>query len=457
MSQKLGKLIGMSLSDFEKDDLRPKEIQLREARLIPMHKPGDEMALTSIFLSSLRLIKEFRREISSAINLASTGTIHVYTEVTFGKFPDKRIDGLILVVRGNKIKDAALLELKNKNCELDATQIQDYLEIAKYYSIPRLITVSNQFVSIPTQSPVSVKLPKAVSLYHLSWSYIRTIASLLLFDNEMNINDPDQVEIMNEVMKFFEDDNSGVCGFTSMKPGWREVAQRTNSGALLRSDDTDVDEAVCSWLQEEKDMALILSRKLGLLVQSGEKKYRSNLQARIDSEKKMLVDNSYLLSTLSVAGAVSSIHVRANFDRRNIVMCVTLSPPQDRGTKAQITWVRNQLKRCHSRNPELFDSMREELRVGIGIKFTSKRERLTLDSIETAWERLVGREIKDFTIVQVKDLGRNFSSRKGFIVTIEDMLLKYYQGIVQHLKSWTRPAPKMVVKKSQPVEDLLDE
>ncbi len=34
--------------------------------------------------------------------------------------------------------------------------------------------------------------------------------------------------------------------------------QKTNTGAPLRFDAKDVDEAVCSWLQEEKDMALIL-------------------------------------------------------------------------------------------------------------------------------------------------------------------------------------------------------
>ena len=457
MNQKLGKLIGIPYPEFTRIVSEHKEIHLRSARLIPMHKPGDEMALTSIFLSSIRLIKEFRREISSAIDLVSTGTIHVFTEVTFGKFPDKRVDGLILVVRGNKIKDVALLELKNKNNELDNAQIQDYIEIAKYFGIPRIITVSNQFVSKPTQTPVQVKVPKDVLLYHLSWSYILTIARLLLFDNNMNICDPDQVDIMMEVVSYLEHQQSGVCGFTSMKPGWREVVQKTNTGALLRFDDKDVDEAVCSWLQEEKDMALILSRRLGQLVQSGEKKYRSNLPARIEAEKKTLIKQKYLLSTLSVEGAVSSIKVRANFDRRNIVMSVSLNSPQDRKTRGQIGWIRNQLNRCRSKNPELFESMMKELRIGIGIKYSNKCERVTLDALETVWERLKDRVIKDFTILQVKDLGRKFSSRTSFITTVEDMLLDYYKGIVQHLKKWERPAPKMPMSKTQTEDDLVDE
>ena len=42
------------------------EIHLQNAALIPFHKPGDEMSLTSIFLSSLKLIKEFREKIFKA-------------------------------------------------------------------------------------------------------------------------------------------------------------------------------------------------------------------------------------------------------------------------------------------------------------------------------------------------------------------------------------------------------
>ena len=61
------------------------------------------MALTSIFLSGLRLIKEFRKDIFKSIGLPSSGKVHIYTEVEFLLFDKKRIDGLILIVRGKKI------------------------------------------------------------------------------------------------------------------------------------------------------------------------------------------------------------------------------------------------------------------------------------------------------------------------------------------------------------------
>ena len=63
--KKLKKLIGLPFSDFEnmikpQDKNEDPQIHVRTAALIPTSKVGDEMALTSIFLSSIRLIKEFR-------------------------------------------------------------------------------------------------------------------------------------------------------------------------------------------------------------------------------------------------------------------------------------------------------------------------------------------------------------------------------------------------------------
>ena len=58
MAKRPTKLIGRSLSDFNAIVKSGEEMHLQTARLIPFYKPGDEMALTSIFLSGLRLIKE---------------------------------------------------------------------------------------------------------------------------------------------------------------------------------------------------------------------------------------------------------------------------------------------------------------------------------------------------------------------------------------------------------------
>ena len=59
------------------------EIVVREARLIPASKKIDEMFLSSVFLSSLTLIKEFRTIFSKEIGMSRVGSIRAYTEVSF--------------------------------------------------------------------------------------------------------------------------------------------------------------------------------------------------------------------------------------------------------------------------------------------------------------------------------------------------------------------------------------
>ena len=332
---------------------------------------------------------------------------------------------------------------KIKNSELDIRQISDYVQIAKEYKIPKLITVSNQFVSNPSQSPISVKLPKYVAMYHLSWSYILTVGNLLLFKNQQNIEDEDQVEIMHEILNYFENDKSGVLGFTQMKQGWIDIVNKINVGTSINLKDPALDDTISSWLEEERDMALILSRELGLLVRSGQKMYKKNLLARINNEKRQLISNKNLKSILQIDGVASDITVQPNFGNKNIAMSVTLGPPQDRKVRSQITWLKNQIKFCVKKNPELFSNIEKELMIDINIKFTKKPMRIPLPELEYVYEKLGSKEIKSFSIVQIKYLGKKFESRQLFVKIIEGMLIQYYQSIVQHLKKWEKPVPQI--------------
>lgn len=446
MSKKPTKLIGLTVPAFESFLTNGKELNLRPARLIPFYKPGDEMALTSIFLSALRLVKEFRNQVFQTIGLSRSNRILIYTEPEFLLFDKRRVDGLILVIRGNKIIDAVLIEVKNKNIELNEEQIRSYVNIAKEYGIPKLLTISNQFVSFPTQSPLNVKTPKYVSTYHLSWSFLLTIAHILLAENDNNIVDEDQVEIMREVVEYFESKNSGVLGFTQMKPGWSELTQKVNAGTSLKLSDSFVEETVSSWLQEERDMALILSRELGLLVRSGYRKFKSDLPARVKYEKKELLSKRQLESTLQIDGAASPLQIRACFDRKNIEMSSTLTSPQDKKTRGQISWIRNQLRQADKKNHELFATLAPDLLIEIHKKFVKGPLQLHVDELDSAVDRIGSHEIKSFSILYIKCLGRKFESRKGVVSIIEKMLIDYYQGILQHLKRWEKPAPQLVKK-----------
>jgi len=181
-------------------------------------------------------------------------------------------------------------------------------------------------------------------------------------------------------------------------------------------------------------------------VAHGQTKFRDNLKVRIDYEKRELISKLSLQSTLQIDGAASNVIVRPNFDRRNIEMSVTLFSPQDKKERAKITWIRNQIKLCEKKNPELFEKLRSDLMVDINIKYSSKPIRLPLEELEYTFERINGKEIKSFNILLIKYLGRKFVSRSGFVTIIEKMLIEYYQGIVQYLKKWEKPAPQIPQK-----------
>ena len=456
MEKKFTSLIGISKREFD-DFISNETIQLRPARLIPMLKLGDEMALTSVILSSVRMIKEFRSMILSDLKMMKGGQIFVYTEIIFPLFDDSRIDGLAIIVKGGIIKDAAIFEMKNEAKELDSKQILKYIEIARKYEIPRLVTVSNQFVSEPTQFPLQIKSSKNISLFHFSWSYLLTLANILLFENNINIEDKDQVEIMKEVVSYLEDGRSGICGFNQMKPGWKEIIEKINSGTRIKFNDPDLNETVSSWQQEEKDMALILSKKLGAFVNSVNSKYKGNLKAREEDDKRKLIDSMKLSSIFKIKGAVSDIKVSALFRKRTIEMSISLKAPEDKTLRGQVGWMKKQIDTCNKKSSDTFEIVKNEIMVEVTIKNSSRIERFHLKKIEDIIEELKNKELREFKIVYIKDFGKSFSNRKKFVEIIEKMIIDYYGGIVQYLKKWEKPAPKIIENKSDKEEIVANE
>jgi len=94
--------------------------------------------------------------------------------------------------------------MKNKNNSIDTKQVETYLSVSKKLGVTKLITVSNEFVADPTRSPAKVKAPKSIDLLDFSLTYLLTKGQLLIFKNENNIEDEDQVEIMREALAYFE-------------------------------------------------------------------------------------------------------------------------------------------------------------------------------------------------------------------------------------------------------------
>ncbi|MBN4072990.1 hypothetical protein JYT74_03005 [Crocinitomix catalasitica] len=437
IKKKFSKLIGLQKEDFD-SFIDSGQIHAQPARLIPTLKTGDEMAMTSIFLSAVKLIKEYRTEIFRELRLSRSGTAHYYTEVCFSDIDKSRVDGLIVIVIKGIIKEAVFFEMKNKSNGIDKAQVERYISLSKKLGVKTLATVSNEFVADSSHSPVNVRVPKHVSLHHFSWTYLMTKGQLLLFKNEHNIKDEDQVEIMREVLYYQESPVSGVSGYISMKAGWKELVEAVRAQKALKMTDSYIEDAVVSWHQEEKDMALLMSRKLGVLVKSTSKSKES-----LKDDIKRLVKENFLTGNLSVKNSVSDIKIIAEFERRTVSMSVKVAPPLDKGTVGKISWMNRQLENCKKRNPVVFAGMEADIWIEADVKYAKANLKVRLSQLDELIDECKGKEIQAFLIVLINGFGASFGSNKKFIVLIEKMVLDYYAGIVQHLTNWNSPAPKL--------------
>ncbi len=441
MQKKLNKLVGLKKEEFDQF-VESKQIQAQPARLIPTLKTGDEMALTSIFLSSIRLIKEYRDSIFKEIKCSRSGKAYYYTEVYFPELDkESRVDGMIIVVAKGIIKDAVFLEMKSKSNGIDKDQIEKYIELAKRLKIDKLVTVSNEFVANSSLSPISIRGSKRVSMFHFSWTYLMTVAQLLLFENEENIENKDQIEVMREVLHYMENPVSGVSGYTQMKPGWTELADNVTAEKPLNVSEKYIEDAVLSWYEEEKDMALYLSRNLGVLVKSTPKG-KDSLKEDI---AQLVVEPNRISGTLSVKNSVSDIKVCADFQRKNVSMSVKVIPPLDTGNKAKITWIDKQFQNCTKHNEELFTKLKKAIWLEADVKFARKLLQIKLSKLDTLSELAAGKDIQAFHIVLLNGFEKNFASRKQFVELIRRMIKEYYGGIVQHMTNRHRHAPKLDV------------
>ena len=437
ITSKVNKIVGLSESQFL-ELLSSQKIMHSKARLIPMLKTGDEMALTSIFLSALRLIKEFRYSVFKDIKFPRSGKYYYLTEISIPEISKSRIDGMIVCIKSGKVADAAIFEMKKENNFLDKKQIQDYIEIALKLKIPRLITISNQFVSNPDQFPLKIKHSKKISLYHFSWTSILTKGHILLYDNDTNIEDQDQVEIMKEVLYYFEGDKSGVKRYTKMSDEWKLLTEHISAHKPLKENSPILEKAILSWYEEEKDMALKLSRELGVNVKSKNRNTDS-----IKNDQKYVIKHKTIQTTINVQNAVSDMLVKADFEKKNILMSVNINPPEIGTNNSKVSWLIKQLESGKKKNEIAFFKNAKKVYISANIKYSRTPITVSLSEISKLKEIHKKDEIKDFKLYVVVDLGRNFTSTKGFVKSIEDLLIDFYEGYVQHLSNWTKPAPKI--------------
>lgn len=240
------------------------------ARLIPVSgiSGADEQERrgVSALLATLSSVREFGRAITGPLG-APAGTLSTFIEVPFTLGErNVRPDGLIRVSRG-KQSWTALVEVKTGRNDLQAPQLEDYLDVAREHQFDVVLTISNELVTAPGQhpTPVDKKRLRKVSLQHLSWSQIHTEAVIERVNR--SVPNPDQAWILSELIRYLEHPRSGAVDFEDMGASWVAVRNGVKNQTLRAADKTAAD-VVGRYGQLISFAGMRLSRSLGVEVRS---------------------------------------------------------------------------------------------------------------------------------------------------------------------------------------------
>lgn len=411
------------------------------ARLIPVAtKP--ELRNTCVTCAMLMAVEEFAEVLLGTLGapVGKRAKTRIWVEPVFKSVkPDNkdRPDALVIVDNGRR-EWRALVEAKAKGADLDASQIDRYLDIAKDHGVDAVITISNQFVATPTQSPCDVNRQKLkkVSLFHWSWSYLETEAKIQL--SKSAVSDPDQAYILSEYVRYLEHDSAGVSEFEQMGKEWVEACKLYFAKSKLDKKSPLGAAVVSDWDELMRCIALRMSRNLETNVTTIlSAKERKDPNSRLEALQNSFVSTGELESRLEVPGAASPISVEADLTRRSVTVSMFVDAPKDKKrASATVTWLLRQLSKT------------EDGSIMIVAKWPGRTQDACaeLTKIREDADVLVGDRNgqipRAFEIRAVSDLGGKFTQRRNFVPELAGCVIRFYDIVGQHVVPWQAPPPK---------------
>lgn len=436
----------------------------QEARLIPTSgingQDEAERRATSALLSVMGAVREFGQAMVRPLG-APGGQLTTYIEVPF-KLDDRgcQPDGVLQASRGGRTW-TCLVEVKTGASDLERTQIETYLDVAREQGFDAVLTISNQLAPAPDVHPVDVdkrKLRK-VALHHMSWAEVLTVAVQQRVHR--GISDPDQAWILGELIRYLEHPRSGALDFSDMGAAWVAVREAVAAGTL-RANDKTLPDVVSRWEQLLRFAALRLGRELGADVQVVvSRREAAEPQLRFAAQAQSLVATGTLTGTLRIPDAVAPIDVVADLRAGRVTVSVDIDAPREGRAATRVNWLTRQLK-------DAPDGIRIDAFTLGARNSTSELLRVVRDDPSV----LVGDPKKEFRVFRVaatSPLGtKRGTGRGGFIDSVLAAVDGFYGAIVQHVRPWAAKAPqlpkpgKTAVEEAgidiePPAQDLLDE
>lgn len=422
------------------------------ARLIPTSgirgQEEQEKRATSSLLAVIAAVPEFGKALLKDIG-APGGRISTYAEVQL-KDDDGKVsipDGAIVVERGTK-SWVCLVEVKTGEAELKAEQVSRYLDLARVQGFDAVLTISNQIRRAADDHLVVIDGRKLrnTQLRHMSWWRILTNA--IVEYRHRGISDPDQAWILGELIAYLSHESSGASGFHDMGDKWVRVRDAVRHD-MVRASDPDVLDVASKWQQYVEFLCLGLSQELGRDISTSRKRKQSP-DAQRDELAKILADSGKMYAELRVPDAAGPIGIEVDLRTRYVNASVTVEAPREGRPKTRVNWLLRQLHRAPN-----------DLQIEVSYKNSRESHSEMLAEVIEYPQRLLcptetSREPRVFRLALAKSMGiKRGRGRGSFVGDTRHQVLDFYRDLVQDLRAWQPPAPKLPEESSD--ADTTDE
>jgi hypothetical protein len=252
------------------------------------------------------------------------------------------------------------------------------------------------------------------------------------------ISDPDQEWVLRELIHYLSREASGAVGFEDMGENWVSVRKAAREGTL-RAGDASVRDVAERWEQFTNYLSLSLAQELGAKVTVLRPRTQTT-PARLDELVKSLVDTGELFSSLRIPDAAGPLEIRANLKTRQTSTTVTVDAPREGRAKARFNWLLRQLR-------DAADDLRVEAAFPNARSTTVARLGDLRDDPAALYHATEPkREPRAFVVTLTKPMGQKRGRDEGsFVRDTAAQTVGFYRDIVQNLKAWQAPAPKLRV------------
>ena len=440
-----------------------KDEQWPVARLIPITSASgveaQERRATSALLAVIAAVPEFGRSLLKPLG-APAGRVESFIEIPF-KLGERSIrpDGIITVSRAGKVW-GAIVETKVGQSPLEPAQIDAYLDLARELNFQAVLSISNHYVTSSSGYPIEVDRRKTKRLTLRHWSWVEILTEAEIQKTHRGVNDPDQAFILNELIRYLRDPRSGAVALDSMGPSWTKVRDGARE-RTLRKGDTDVGVVAARWDDLVRYLGLELTTDLGRSVKQLLPTQENTPLLRQQALRNSLAETGRLYADLSIPNAAGPLRLVADLRARQVLASTRLDAPKDARTKGRVSWLLRQLQQAP-----------ETLMVEATISRSRDTLASTLAQIREDPSRLypsADREIRHFVLTLTKNMGsKRDASRGSFIRSVLDTAREFYGDVLQHLRVWKSPPPKLprteepqelevAAAVTPPVEDAIQE